>query len=727
MAIDLSEFDAATRAQIQAELDAGYAEIEAKHAVVTSANVDHVVVVDGLPVVDSSKRDRLLLQFSKLLAKFGAGVDDSRITMPWDEKRGTNKGGAAAFVFVAYADGKEAEHAIRVLNGVKFGSKNTLAVNHFADIERYARAPIGESDLPPGWKDKAFVPREYTRNWLSDKDGRDQYLAYRDNAVALWWHGRGGKAESVKNATSGFPIGDPITLRGHKSVHWSPEGTHLVSVHEGGVALWSGARFDARQLFAHPHVVAFRFSPGEKYLVTYSHLPISVANHENESVTATFGAEDDGAVAAVWDVKSSRLLRTFGPDEEKRVPVFKWSFDDAFIARLVPGAIQVYELPGMGLLEKKSVRIDAVRDFEWCPGKDTSLAYWTAEGPNTPARVGLMAMPSRKILRTKNLINVTDVKFYFQNQGDYLCIKVDRHARKAKQKRATFCSLEVFRLREKNYPVESIEHKEYVSSVDWEPAGTRFVIRSAPDAAAAAHPHAAPKFNVSFIAPDPKKNIFTAYKVLEGKTTSTVSWAPRERHLVLASLGAGAKFDLEFWDADYSADDKERTAAPRLLATAEHYGMTELAWDPSGRYMATSASVWAASPEPGFNIWDFRGQQLLHASQDKFKAFAWRPRPASLLSSAERGRIARSLKAYSQAFDEEDAAEENRGRGEKLAERQRAVVEWDAWRRKNNARISLARRARGKEKSVRVVKFEEERIDEWVEELVDEVEEVVLL
>lgn len=118
----------------------------------------------------------------------------------------------------------------------------------------------------------------------------------------------------------------------------------------------------------------------------------------------------------------------------------------------------------------------------------------------------------------------------------------------------------------------------------------------------------------------------------------------------------------------------------------------------------------------------------MHASQDKFKAFAWRPRPASLLAPGERSRIARSLKTYSQAFDEEDAAEENRGRGEKLAERQRAVVEWDAWRRKNNVRITLGRRARGKEKSVRGgVKFEEERIDEWIEELVDEVEEVVLL
>ncbi|KAL1412139.1 Translation initiation factor 3 subunit b [Vanrija albida] len=730
MALDLSEFDAATRPQVQAELEAGYAEIERKHAVVTTANVDHVVVVDGLPMVDLAKRDRFLLMFTKLLAKHGAGVDESRITMPWDEKRGTNKGGAASFLFVAYADGKEAEHAIRVLNGVKFGSKNTLAVNHFADIERYARLSATQSDVPPGWKDKPFVPREYTRSWLTDKDGRDQYLAYRDNAVALWWHGRGGKAETVKNATSGFPIGDPITLRGHKSVHWSPQGTHLVSVHEGGVALWSGARFDARQLFAHPHVVAFRFSPGEKYLVTYSQLPISVVNPENESVTGTFGAEDDGAVAAVWDVKSSRLLRTFQPEgEEKRASVFKWSYDDAFIARVVPGAIQVYELPSMGLLEKKSVRVDGVRDFEWGPvseKRESAFAYWTAEAQNTPARVGLMAIPSRKILRTKNLINVTDCKFFFQNQGDYLCVKVDRHARKAKQKRATFCNLEVFRLREKNYPVESIEHKEYISSVDWEPSAARFVIRSAPDAAAPAHPHAAPKFNVSFLAPDAKKNIFTTYKTLEGKTSTQVSWAPRGRHLILASLGAGAKFDLEFWDADYSADDKERSAAPRLLATAEHYGMTELAWDPSGQYIATSASVWASSPEPGFNIWDFRGQQLLHANQDKFKAFAWRPRPPSLLSVADRNRISRGLKAFSQAFDEEDAAEENRGRGEKLAERQRAVVEWDAWRRKNNVRLTLARRARGQVASVRAgVKFEE-RIEEWVEELVDEVEEVVL-
>ena len=50
-------------------------------------------------------------------------------------------------------------------------------------------------------------------------------------------------------------------------------------------------------------------------------------------------------------------------------------------------------------------------------------------------------------------------KLFWQNQGDYLCVKVDRHARKAKSKKATFCNLELFRVREKDFPVEVIEHK----------------------------------------------------------------------------------------------------------------------------------------------------------------------------------------------------------------------------------------------------------------------------
>ncbi len=38
-----------------------------------------------------------------------------------------------------------------------------------------------------------------------------------------------------------------------------------------------------------------------------------------------------------------------------------------FFARLGRNAISVYQAPDMGLLDKKSVKLDAVQDFAWSP------------------------------------------------------------------------------------------------------------------------------------------------------------------------------------------------------------------------------------------------------------------------------------------------------------------------------------------------------------------------
>ena len=141
---------------------------------------------------------------------------------------------------------------------------------------------------------------------------------------------------------------------------------------------------------------------------------------------------------------SGRLLRTFpmvgdnGPEGQKRIvwPMFKWSPDEKFLGRVTPGQqISVYEVPSMGLLGKKSVKIEGVVDFEWCPLSDKErdeleggggadvgkkgkavavreniIAFWTPEVINQPARVSLMALPSRTTIRSKNLFNVHDVR-----------------------------------------------------------------------------------------------------------------------------------------------------------------------------------------------------------------------------------------------------------------------------------------------------------------------------
>jgi translation initiation factor 3 subunit B len=56
------------------------------------AGVENVLVVDNLPIVDESKRQRLVERLRQVFEKAGAGIDEDRLSMPWDNEKGTNKG-----------------------------------------------------------------------------------------------------------------------------------------------------------------------------------------------------------------------------------------------------------------------------------------------------------------------------------------------------------------------------------------------------------------------------------------------------------------------------------------------------------------------------------------------------------------------------------------------------------------------------------------------------------
>jgi translation initiation factor 3 subunit B len=226
-------------------------------------------------------------------------------------------------------------------------------------------------------------------------------------------------------------------------VSWSPQGTYIATLHRQGVRLWGGNSWDHQARFAHPFVKLLDFSPCEQYVVTWSHEPIVVPENAPQG-PEFFSPEDEGNNIAVWDIKTGHLLRTFPTTaaekedlqtkKQMQWPALKWSPDDKFVARITPGQqISVYELPGMGLQGKKSLKIEGVVDFEWRPlgdkdredadkeakteaaGKGTKktrenmLVYWTPEVSNQPARVTLLSFPGRAVLRQKNLFNVTEV------------------------------------------------------------------------------------------------------------------------------------------------------------------------------------------------------------------------------------------------------------------------------------------------------------------------------
>ena len=206
---------------------------------------------------------------------------------------------------------------------------------------------------------------------------------------------------------------------------------------------------------------------------------------------------------------------------------------DRYCARQGPGALAVYETPSFQLLDKKLIKIDDIVDFEWAPAgvhlannKSENghhlLSYWTPESSNQTARVAVMQIPTRQILRTVNLFQVSDCKMHWQSEGKLLCVKVDRHTKSGK---TIFTNLEFFKTTEKDIPVEKLELKEIVINFAWEPKSERFVIISRLDDGNLNS--AIPKNIIDFYAPDVNgkgksaTSVYKSYKTITDKHSNT--------------------------------------------------------------------------------------------------------------------------------------------------------------------------------------------------------------
>lgn len=470
------------------------------------------------------------------------------------------------------------------------------------DIERYGReGRIDEEYKPPAIE--PFKEKEHLRSWLADPNARDQFALYRGDKVGVFWNNKNHPPENVVDRAHWTQL----------FVQWSPKGTYLASVHPQGVQLWGGPAFSKQKQFPHPFVQLIEFSPGESYLTTWSARPIQV--EEGQSILTY---EEEGKNIIVWDIATGKPLRSFvshdltaGPagdaEPKKKVqwPAFKWSADEKYVARMLQHqSISIYELPRMNLLGKTSVKIDGVMDFEWSPATVTRegvkqyeqlLCFWTPEIGSSPARVAMMSVPSKEIVRTRNLFNVSDVKLHWQSQGLYVCVKVDRHS---KSKKSMATNLEIFRVREKGVPVEVVDSlKDTVINFAWEPNGNRFVLITTGEAVAGAA--VAPKTAVSFFAPEKKGGAIGNFKLIrtiEKKNSNAIYWSPKGRFVVVATVHSQTSFDMDFWDMDFEGEkpeaEKDFAANLQLMKTTEHYGVTDIDWDPTGRYVVSSASVW---------------------------------------------------------------------------------------------------------------------------------------
>ncbi|RYO78396.1 hypothetical protein DL766_009547 [Monosporascus sp. MC13-8B] len=717
-----------------------FSDLREKYEVQLEQGYDTFVVIDGLPQVNEEQKPKLVKFLLKKLNSVGRTREDL-IYMPMGDD-----GKSLRFAFVEYSSPAEAAAAVRQLDMVPLDKKHTLRVNKMADIDRYGReGRVDEEYAPP--KIDPFQEKEHLRSFLADPSGRgrDQFAMYRGDSVGVFWNNEKDTPENVvdrQHWTESF-------------VQWSPLGTYLVSVHQQGVQLWGGQSWSRQKRFAHPFVNMLDFSPNERYVVTWSNRPISIPDEGHPQLSM----DEDGKNYVIWDLETSKPLRSFAnldlPSGDPNAPpkhapkfpwpAFKWSADERYVARLNQGqSISVYELPRMNLLDKTTVKIDGVMDFEWAPATpqrdgvkqyEQLFCFWTPEIGSSPARVGLMSVPSKQVVRSLNLFSVTDAKLHWQSDAAYLAVKVDRHS-KSKKSQAT--TLEIFRVREKGVPVEVVDTiKDTVINFAWEPKGDRFVtITTTEPVGATAVP---PKTSVSFFCPEKAKSPvvgnFRHLRTLDKKNSNSIYWSPKGRFVVVATVANQQSSDLDFFDLDFEGEkpesEKDLTANLQLMNTADHYGVTDLQWDPSGRFVASWASVWKHAMENGYHLYDFKGEQLREEPVDKFKQWLWRPRPPTLLTKDEQKLIRKNLREYSRQFEQEDA---ERGASADLAvieARRRLLDEWYAWRASVEAELEDEREARGlpkqsaEEQAKKPEEGEQQVIEEIVEEVLEESEEIV--
>jgi len=603
--------------------------------------VESVIVVDGVPVVGGDRVEKLKNVIRKIYGKFGKLVNEH---YPMEEG-GNTKG----YIFLEFTNHANAMEAVKSTNNYKLDKQHTFVVNMFSEFDKYL--DISDDWEPP--QAQPYKDQGNLRAWLQESDACDQYAMIH----------KGGEEVTVFSNATPDPVEVQTRARWTETyVKWSPLGTYLATFHTRGIALWGGDDFHQITKFSHPDVEFIEFSPCEKYIVTFS--------------PKTSNVTEDPTSIIVWDCRTGAKKRAFHSENPIVWPVFKWSSDDKFFARMSnDGVLSVYETPGFGLLDKKSIKIEGLKGFSWSP-KDNIIGYWVGEAKDVPARVVLLEIPSRKELRVKNLFNVADCKMHWQKSGDYLCVMVNRYKKiltdNADRKYAgLYYNFEVFHMLEKQIPVDTVKIEETVHAFSWEPIGTKFAIVHGDSQ----------NNNVSFYGV--KKGLQQPPELLkkyERKVANCLFWCPTGQFVILAGMRQ-MNGVLEFVDtADFTS-----------MGGGEHFMCTDVEWDPTGRYVMTGVSWWGHKVDNAYWLWNFQGKILKRSSVEKFCQLVWRPRPPTLLSKEQIKEIKKNLKKYSVKFNQKDAQRSNKASAELAARRQKLMSSFSEWKEQKEEEYAMAR------------------------------------
>eukprot|EP00049_Salpingoeca_infusionum_P024094 m.14720 g.14720 ORF g.14720 m.14720 type:complete len:673 (+) comp6421_c0_seq1:360-2378(+) len=604
-----------------------------------SREVGNVLVIVGLPNAPKASLEKLkAFAVKNVFAK-------KKVPSGTLELSTNDAGGSTGTGFMRFSTREQLVDAARKIKDLPFDKTHRLNSFPLAEYDDIM-ATSDECELP-NIRD-AGIAALVEGGWLLREDANDQFFVMQEGRVNVKVNRKNG-ADQVAS--------DP---RWDTKCDWSPLGTYLAQLHPRGVVLWGGDKFEQVGRVPHAHARLIRFSPCEKYLVTYS--------------------DQAGGESQIWDLATLKNLRKFPTREREQV--IRFSFDDKYFSFVQNNQLVVFETATMQPLRNLPKEVQEAR---WSPSQN-AIAYWSAEKAGRPARVAVLDIPSKKDLAVKGFFQVQSVSLEWQASGAHLCAIVDR---RSKNNKSLSTQLELFQMNKANVPVVRLESKFLISSVSFAPKGDFMIIQHTQKHV----PHQFPLDRIK--AQEVSQQEFRQWRRMQQTThysllkiesekvstvytqigaLSTATWSPNGNHYVLVFEMGRPDCRLVFCNAK----------SQRLQESGNHEAANMIAFDPSGRYVVT-ALLDGQNQDSGYHIWSAHGQLLDRQSVKHMDDFQWRPRPASLLTSEDEQKIRKTIKKYHPQFHAQDLMLRQRASEEEIRKRQEHLARWEAigsaWKR----------------------------------------------
>ena len=184
------------------------------------------------------------------------------------------------------------------------------------------------------------------------------------------------------------------------------------------------------------------------------------------------------------------------------------------------------------------------------------------------------------------------------------------------------------------------------------------------------------------------KRELTLVYTLPGKQCNDILWSPAGNIVVFAHFTSDCCV-FEFFDIENNIS----------LGNRKHDRGNRLAWDPSGRILASSTiSALNSKSRPiaddGYVFYTFQGNMISNIKREKLFQFSWRPRPKDLLSPEEKKKIIKNLKKYEKIFIQEDLSRKQELDSAVLTERREQALKFLEYTRTRRAQYKAYKNIR---------------------------------